>query len=175
MGNMFTHKTEKQIRKKQSKQDISSSVTSSMKTFHISDSSSNQLNDSVSDKENLPFQIFCYKQSIKNGDRKSARLYQSKLALTEGIIRTYNSFDLDGSLMEIDEQISANTLQVQATSEDNQKLSEYRKKLITRLKEFEKSKLRKKKDKKRLLEKFGKSARSSVKILVGKRKNIATK
>ncbi|KAL5281613.1 hypothetical protein ACFFRR_005141 [Megaselia abdita] len=167
MGNVFTQKSANQnvfthISKKKERSCPSKSKTKR---------GDMQLNDSISDRDHLPFQIFCYQQYIKNGDR-TARLFQSKLALTEGIIKTHNSFeDADDSLIDLDDHI---TKDLQSVQGENKKLNEYRKKLIVHLREIERSKRKKKKDGKKLMNAIGKTARSSVKIIVGKRKHIAS-
>lgn len=164
MGNVFTHKSQKPSNKTSvTKPDVSLPVETRMKTL--------QLNDSVAELENLPFQIFCYKQFIKSGNKHTAaRLYQSKLALTEGIIKTHNSVeDPDDSFLDVE----LGKLEVSRMEDhENEKLSEYRKKLIVSLREIEKSKRKKRKDAKRLMSKIGKTTRNSVKIIVGKRKDI---
>lgn len=193
MGNLFTHKSLKQISKLRVVEQNVSSVDNKMKALQLTDPISNSgssecMDDSMSDRENLPFQIFCYKQFIKSRNKRPARLYESKLALTEGIIKNHNSED---SLMESDgiknhsfEEISNSLTESNAVNEisritgdlqringENKKLAEYRKKLIVHLREMEKAKRMKRKLTK--LDKFKKTARSSVKIIVGKRKRFA--
>lgn len=166
MGNVFIKNCQKPKRKSNVTEYYeSNSADSKMKAL--------QLNDSVADRENLPFQIFCYKQFIKSGNNPTARLYQSKLALTEGIIKKYNNFDedFDDSLMVVDDIIQIVDDEPQR---ENQMLSDYRKKLVAHLREMDRAKRKKKKDKKRLMNTIKKTARSSVKIIVGKRKHITT-
>lgn len=190
MGNVFTSKTQKHIVETHATKHQSSSPKNKSAKKLVSKMRKLQLDESMPDTENLPFQIFSYKQFIKKGNTNSASIYQSKLALTEGIIKTHNCFEeLNMSIMppdgivdnpeRVDEENNQSITLVaddlQRVSGENQKLSEYRAKLILHLREIEKSKRKKKTNTKRLMNKFGKSARSSVKILVGKRKNVPSR
>lgn len=188
MGNLLTNKSQKQISKAQVIDQNVSSIDKKMKILQINDpvSSSENMDNPKSDSENLPFQIFCYKQFIKSRNKRPSGLYQSKLALTEGIIKHHNEHPLMESnesknlsfkqisnlLTESDavNEISRITGDLRSISGENKKLVAYRKKLILHLREMEKAKRMRRKFTK--LDKFKKTARSSVKIIVGKRKRI---